>query len=57
MSNREKRVEINHVHLYLALSRPSQGEKADCIRTIDKGGEVRCRRTVGSTQERPGEGY
>ena len=39
MSNREKRVEINHVHLYLALSRPSQGEKADCIRTIDKGGE------------------
>jgi len=39
MSNREKRVEINHVHLYLALSRPSHGEKADCIRTIDKGGE------------------
>jgi len=37
MSNREKRIEVNQVHLYLALSRPSQGEKADCIRTIDKG--------------------
>jgi hypothetical protein len=37
MSNREKRTEIESLHLYLALARPSQGEKADCLRTIIKG--------------------
>jgi hypothetical protein len=36
MSNREQRVEQPCVHLYLALARPSQGEKARCIRTVDK---------------------
>ena len=37
MSNREKRIDVEFLHIYIALARPSQGEKADCIRHIDKG--------------------
>ena len=39
MSNREKRIVTESVHMYLALARPVHGEKAGCIRTIDKGNQ------------------
>ena len=37
MSNREKRTTLDSVHIYIALARPCHGQKADCIRTVDKG--------------------
>lgn len=37
MSNREVRIEREFVHVLLALARPVHGEKAQCIRTVDKG--------------------
>lgn len=38
MSNREKRIETQFVHMYLALARGSMGEKPDCIRSISYAG-------------------
>lgn len=37
VSNREQRIEREFVHVLLALARPVHGEKAQCIRTVDKG--------------------
>ena len=37
MTNKEKKIKTDHVHVLLALARRSQGEESNCIRSVYKG--------------------